>query len=117
MKFLESLHQFNKDNINPSIMKHIRTKYISNPDFDPEKIKVASTACEGLCKWVRAMDTYDKVAKIVAPKKETLKKAEEELEIAKKSLDKKRVSLKEVQDKLDRLNQKMESNKQKKSRP
>lgn len=41
-------------------MKHIRTKYISNPDFDPEKIKVASTACEGLCKWVLAMDTYDK---------------------------------------------------------
>lgn len=51
---------FFQDNINPSIMKHIRTKYISNPDFDPEKIKVASTACEGLCKWVRAMDTYDK---------------------------------------------------------
>lgn len=115
MKFLESLHQFNKDNISPSIMKHIRTKYISNPDFDPEKIKVASTACEGLCKWVLAMDTYDKVAKIVAPKKETLKKAEEELDIAKKSLDKKRASLKEVQDKLDRLNQKMESNKQKKA--
>ncbi|GAB1603144.1 hypothetical protein Ahia01_000594800, partial [Argonauta hians] len=115
MKFLESLHTFNKDNINPAIMKTIRTKYISNPDFDPDKIKVASTACEGLCKWIRAMDTYDKVIKEVAPKIETLKKAEEELNVAKGSLDKKRASLKAVQDKLEKLNQKMESNKQKKA--
>ncbi|XP_052827203.1 dynein axonemal heavy chain 7 [Octopus bimaculoides] len=115
MKFLESLHTFNKDNINPGIMKTIRTKYIANPDFDPEKIKVASTACEGLCKWIRAMDTYDKVIKEVAPKIETLKKAEEDLRLAKESLDKKRASLKAVQDRLDKLNQQMENNKQKKA--
>jgi len=48
-----------QDNIAPAIMKTIRAKYISNPDFDPDKIKVASTACEGLCKWVKAMDQYD----------------------------------------------------------
>ena len=48
-----------QDNIAPAIMKVIRAKYIANPDFDPDKIKVASTACEGLCKWVRAMDQYD----------------------------------------------------------
>ena len=48
-----------QDNISPAIMKTIRARYISNPDFDPEKVKVASTACEGLCKWVRAMDQYD----------------------------------------------------------
>lgn len=41
-------------------MKQIRTKYITNPDFEPEKVKVASTACEGLCKWVKAMDVYDR---------------------------------------------------------
>jgi hypothetical protein len=49
-----------KDNIPPHIMKTIRDKYIPNPDFIPEKIKVASSAAEGLCKWVRAMDQYDK---------------------------------------------------------
>ena len=42
------------------IMKQIRDKFIPNPEFVPEKIKNASTACEGLCKWVRAMDSYDK---------------------------------------------------------
>lgn len=40
-------------------MKKIRKQYIPNPDFDPEKVRTASTACEGLCKWVRAMDKYD----------------------------------------------------------
>ena len=50
-----------------------RSKYIPNPEFVPEKIRNASTACEGLCKWVRAMDSYDKVAKVVAPKKIKLK--------------------------------------------
>lgn len=60
MKFLESLLTFDKDNINPVIMKTIREKYIPNPEFVPEKIKSASSAAEGICKWVRAMDQYDK---------------------------------------------------------
>lgn len=40
-------------------MKEIRNKYIANPEFDPEKIKSASTAAERLCRWVCAMDSYD----------------------------------------------------------
>ena len=49
-----------QDNIPVQVMKQIREKFIPNPEFVPEKIKNASTACEGLCKWVRAMDSYDK---------------------------------------------------------
>jgi dynein heavy chain len=60
MKFLESLVNFDKDNIPAPLIKQIRTKYTPNPDFDPDKVKVASTACEGLCRWVRAMESYDK---------------------------------------------------------
>lgn len=60
MKFLESLQTFDKDNIPPPIVKVIREKYIPNPEFDPVKIKSASSAAEGLCKWVIAMDKYDK---------------------------------------------------------
>ncbi|CAL1529524.1 unnamed protein product [Lymnaea stagnalis] len=59
MKFLEQLREFDKDNIPIENIKKIRKQYITNPDFDPDKIKLASTACEGLCKWVRAMDKYD----------------------------------------------------------
>ena len=49
-----------QDNIPIQIMKIIRTKYADNPDFDPDKIKTASTACEGLARWVLAMEKYDK---------------------------------------------------------
>ena len=60
MKFLESLQTFDKDNIPVAIIKVIREKYIPNPEFMPDKIRNASLAAEGLCKWVRAMDSYDK---------------------------------------------------------
>lgn len=60
MNFLKSLQSYDKDNIAPAIMKTIRQKYTSNPEFDPDKIRSASTAAEGLCKWVVAMESYDK---------------------------------------------------------
>lgn len=60
MRFLQSLHEYDKDNIPQNFMAIIRNKYITNPDFVPEKIRTASTAAEGMCKWVCAMDKYDK---------------------------------------------------------
>ena len=39
-------------------------RYMSNSEFDPALIAKASAACEGLCRWVRAMDVYDRVAKV-----------------------------------------------------
>ncbi|XP_033990468.1 LOW QUALITY PROTEIN: dynein heavy chain 7, axonemal [Trematomus bernacchii] len=114
MKFLQSLHEYDKDNIPPSYIAIIRNKYITNPDFVPEKIRTASTAAEGLCKWVCAMDKYEKVAKTVAPKKEKLAQAEGELLVAMTGLQKKQAALKEVQDKLAKLQETFEANKNKK---
>ena len=59
-------------------------------------IKTASTACEGLCQWVKAMDVYDRVAKVVAPKKVKLAEAEAELAVQMKKLNEKRAELQEV---------------------
>ncbi|KAL5972264.1 Dynein heavy chain 7 axonemal [Taenia solium] len=114
MKFLEHLKTYDKDNIPEAIIKTIREKYIPNPDFKPERIAVASTAAEGLCKWVIAIDAYDKVAKIVAPKKIALAKAMEEYNAAMEALNKKRAALKVVQDKLQALTNELNINKQKK---
>ncbi len=114
MKFLESLQTYDKDNIPPAIIKVIREKYITNPEFVPEKIKNASSAAEGLCKWVRAMESYDKVAKVVAPKKEKLKGAESSLATAMASLTVKRKELKEIQDKLTKLQNELKDNRTKK---
>ncbi|XP_078307189.1 dynein axonemal heavy chain 7 isoform X1 [Panthera onca] len=115
IRFLQSLHEYDKDNIPAAYMNIIRKHYIPNPDFVPEKIRNASTAAEGLCKWVIAMDSYDKVAKIVAPKKIKLAAAEGELKIAMDGLRKKQAALQEVQDKLAKLQDTLELNKQKKA--
>ncbi|XP_055373574.1 dynein axonemal heavy chain 3 [Condylostylus longicornis] len=104
MKFLENLKTFDKDNIPQANIKKIREKYIPDRDFIPDKIKSASTACEGLCRWVRAMDVYDKVAKIVAPKKLALAEAETELQAQMEKLNAKRAELQDVLDKLQKLN-------------
>lgn len=81
LKFLDRLRHYNIDHISPAVIKKIRDNYIPNTDFDPKIVRNASTACEGLCKWIIALDKYDRVAKIVAPKKEKLAEAEAELEI------------------------------------
>ncbi|KAI8615245.1 dynein heavy chain and region D6 of dynein motor-domain-containing protein [Chytriomyces sp. MP71] len=103
MKFLDSLKAYDKDNINPNIMKQIRSKYMENPEFDPEKIKSASSAAEGLCRWVRAMECYDRVAKVVAPKKAALAQAESELAATMVKLNEKRAILKQVEDRMAAL--------------
>ncbi|XP_044576956.1 dynein axonemal heavy chain 7 [Cotesia glomerata] len=103
VKFLDSLVHFDKDNISNHVIDKIRREYLTNPNFDPEKVKVSSTACEGLCKWVFAMSEYDKVAKAVAPKKKALAEAQEVYNDAMDKLSAKRAQLREVQGKLGAL--------------
>ncbi|XP_076997717.1 dynein axonemal heavy chain 3 [Tamandua tetradactyla] len=104
LKFLESLKTYDKDNIPPLIMKRIRERFIDHPEFQPAVIKNVSSACEGLCKWVRAMEVYDRVAKVVAPKRERLKEAEGKLDTQMQKLNQKRAELKLVEDRLQALN-------------
>ncbi|NXT35371.1 DYH3 protein, partial [Pelecanoides urinatrix] len=109
LKFLESLKTYDKDNIPPATMKRIREKFIDHPDFQPAVIKNVSSACEGLCKWVRAMEVYDRVAKVVAPKRERLKDAEGLLDIQMQKLKTKQAELKEVVDRLQTLNDELDN--------
>uniref|UniRef100_A0A8C3CTF2 Dynein axonemal heavy chain 3 n=1 Tax=Cairina moschata TaxID=8855 RepID=A0A8C3CTF2_CAIMO len=109
LKFLESLKAYDKDNIPPAIMKRIRERFINHPDFQPAVIKNVSSACEGLCKWVRAMEVYDRVAKVVAPKRERLRTAEELLDVQMQKLKTKQAELKEVVGRLQALNDDFEN--------
>jgi len=106
--FVDSLKSYDKDNIAPRVMKKIREVYLPMEDFNAEKAGKASSACEGLCKWIMAMEVYDRVAKVVAPKKEMLRAAEAEYEEAMKGLNAKRAELKEVLDKLAAMEAKLE---------
>jgi dynein heavy chain len=102
-KFLDSLRSYDKDNIKPKIIKEIRP-IIKKPEFAPEKIKKASMAAYGLCCWVRAMEAYDRVAKVVGPKKIALAGAESDLAIVMEQLKVKQDELQKVVDKVQALN-------------
>ncbi|XP_026726846.1 dynein heavy chain 7, axonemal [Trichoplusia ni] len=103
IKFLESLQNYDKDNIPPPVMKKLMTTVMQDEGFVPEKIKTVSVAAEGMCKWVIAMTKYDKVAKVVAPKKQRLAAAQAVYDKASAALAIKQAQLKEVQDKLKKL--------------
>jgi len=60
--FLQELKNYDRDNIDPKIIDKIRKGYTSNAEFNPEIIKNSSSAAEGLCNWVCALDKYDTVA-------------------------------------------------------
>merc|ERR1719258_982322 len=108
-EFLTTLKSYDKDNIEPKIIDKIRKNYQTNPDFTPEKAAKASKACAGLCKWVCAMDTYDRVAKVVAPKREALKVAEAKLRVTMDALNAKQAELKAVEDELQALQDKFDA--------
>ncbi|GMI06146.1 hypothetical protein TrVE_jg2421 [Triparma verrucosa] len=106
--FIQSLKTYDKDNISPKIISSINKTYMTNEMFTPANAKKASNAAAGLCKWCHAMVTYDRVAKVVGPKREALKKAEEELEITMGGLREKQAALKEVEDNLAKLEGQLE---------
>ncbi|CAB3230574.1 unnamed protein product [Arctia plantaginis] len=103
IKFLESLQNYDKDNIPPPVMKKLMTTVMLDEGFVPEKIRSVSVAAEGMCKWVIAMTKYDKVAKVVAPKKQRLAAAQAVYDKAMAALAIKQAQLAEVQQKLRRL--------------
>lgn len=104
MAFLPNLKEFDKDNIPVATMVKIRKEYLPHKDFKPHIIAKASTAAEGLCKWVIAMDMYDAVAKVVAPKKAKLQAAEDEFAATMAILDEKKAMVARLEQKVADLN-------------
>jgi dynein heavy chain len=101
-KFMERLLTYDKDNIPPSVITKIKA-LIQNPDFDPVVVAKVSSAATGLCKWCRAMEVYDRVAKVVEPKKLALKEAEASLKVMMDELAGKQRALKVITDKIAEL--------------
>eukprot|EP00644_Phytophthora_capsici_P000329 jgi/Phyca11/5088/fgenesh1_pm.PHYCAscaffold_4_\ len=107
--FITTLKKFDKDNLDPKTMKIVASKYIADENFSPEKAEKASKAAAGLCKWVHAMALYDNVSKVVAPKREALRVAEEQLAEVMQKLNEKLSQLKMVEDGLAELQRQFDS--------
>jgi len=114
MGFMDKLRNYDKDNISPKIIGVIREKYTSLDEFTPANAAKASSAAEGLCKWCLAMESYDRVAKIVAPKKAALGEAEAEYNAVMAGLEVKQNELQGLMDKLADLEKQLEQSMQKK---
>lgn len=85
----------------------IRQTYLPDPTFKPSIVAKASSAAQGLCKWIIALDMYDRVLKIVAPKQEKLKIANQEFEETMAILIEKRNEVKALQERLDSLKERL----------
>eukprot|EP00928_Gymnodinium_smaydae_P036017 TRINITY_DN25241_c1_g2_i2.p1 TRINITY_DN25241_c1_g2~~TRINITY_DN25241_c1_g2_i2.p1 ORF type:complete len:3507 (-),score=695.75 TRINITY_DN25241_c1_g2_i2:57-10475(-) len=94
-RLLDRMVNFDKDNIPEAVITKVKPLF-DDPAFDPDVIKKASLAAMGICKWVRAMVVYDKVAKEVGPKKAKLAAAEAEVAAAEATVAAKQAELAEV---------------------
>ncbi|EFJ27757.1 hypothetical protein SELMODRAFT_94851 [Selaginella moellendorffii] len=102
--FLKSLREYDKDNISYRWLITLeKCSYIANPNMEPTKVSVISKAAFGLCSWIIAMEAYDRVAKVVAPKQAALKIAEAEYEEVMSALRVKQASLRKVELRLAEL--------------
>lgn len=101
-KFIDDLMKFDKDGMKETTLKKLK-KFINDPRFVPKSIAKKSEAGKSICMWVRAMDTYAEVKKVVVPKQEALKKAEAQLADATAALKKKQAELQVVRDKISAL--------------
>lgn len=88
-----------------TLLQVIKKTYVTDKNFEPKIVAKASSAAEGLCKWVRAMVLYDEVARVVAPKKAKLAIAEEQFNETMEFLKGRRQMLAELDAKLALLNE------------
>ena len=82
----------------------------------PSKRLKTAAAAAGLCKWVFAMDSYDRVAKIVAPKQLALAEAEAEYQKIMDALKEKQDNLADIMGKLAAMEQQLEDSVNEKKR-
>ncbi|RYG69461.1 hypothetical protein EON64_02655, partial [archaeon] len=114
MDFMDQLKAYDKDNINPRVIKKV-DKYYKDPRFVPEEVKKQSSAAMCLCMWVRAMVVYDRVAKSIEPKKNALKEAEDSLAQTMSQLNAKKSALQQVLDRVAGLQRMLKETEQKKA--
>ena len=101
--FVASLKNYKKDDIKEATLKKLK-KFVNDDRFQPDNIARFSGAAKSVCMWVRAMDTYSEVLKIITPMREKLAIAEKEAAAADAQLKLKMDELNKVRAKIASLN-------------
>uniref|UniRef100_A0A671XQT1 Dynein axonemal heavy chain 2 n=1 Tax=Sparus aurata TaxID=8175 RepID=A0A671XQT1_SPAAU len=100
--FIKTLVNFDKDNISDSVLKKVG-QYCRQADFQPNIIGKVSLAAKSLCMWVRAMEVYGCIYRVMAPKRAQLNTAMAQLAEKQSALAEAQDKLREVGEKLDQL--------------
>ena len=69
--FINELIHFDKDSMTDKTLKKIG-QMVVKPDFKPEVVGRVSAAAMSLCKWVRAMEVYGRIYRVVEPKRKVI---------------------------------------------
>ncbi|KAG7211512.1 hypothetical protein KM043_010780 [Ampulex compressa] len=100
--FLDRLIAYPKDEISDKLLKKLQD-YVTHPDFQPELVAKQSKVCKSMCIWVKAIDGYAKIFRVVEPKRQRLQLAQSELQAIKELLGLKQQQLAEVENKIKLL--------------
>lgn len=90
-----------------SVLKRIG-QYCSKENFKPDIVGRVSFAAKSLCMWVRAMEMYGRVYRVVEPKKKKLEQANKQLAEKQANLHDAKEKLRELKEKLEELQRQYE---------
>ena len=96
-KFIKDLQNYDKESLTQDIIDRIGP-YMQMERFNPEIVKHASNAAEGVCRWIRAIYNFYFINEDVKPKKLALQKAEKDLKDKKLNYKFKKKQLKDLEE-------------------
>jgi dynein heavy chain len=85
-ELLKMMQTFDKDNVPAELVISLKP-ILESPDYTEEKMAKTSQAALGISNWTKAIVQYDEAMKVVKPKQQQLKEAEEASAKAQASLD------------------------------
>ncbi|KAG7466869.1 hypothetical protein MATL_G00146930 [Megalops atlanticus] len=101
--FLQALVNFDKEHIPDATVRVVRDEYLSDPEFNPEFVRLKSSAAAGLCAWVINIIRFHEVFCEVELKRLCLSQANADLAEAAEKLEAIRKKLAELDTSLDTL--------------
>ncbi|XP_030637646.1 dynein heavy chain 11, axonemal [Chanos chanos] len=101
--FLQALVNFDKEHIPEATVRVVKEEYLRDPEFNPDFVRLKSSAAAGLCAWVINIIRFHEVGCEVEVKKMCLTQANADLVEAAEKLEVIRKKLAELDSSLDTL--------------
>jgi dynein heavy chain len=98
--FIDRLKGFDVMRCPEASFTKLRNNYLNKPEFDIQDIKKKSVAASFMASWVKAVNNYQKVVKVVEPKQKRYNEVKAILDKAERELAEKMGEVQKVRDKV-----------------